>query len=225
MTTSDPKADQLLGGLAQQARYVHDFAKAGQQTEALEHAGAVERLITAWRLAAGHADRDAIHLHFSLSYANYLVLPRTLLQSMPDEWQARFVGLLDELDDAFQHVPQADAYEVTAGSEHEVFELDEAERKLLGITADWYQGEKPPPDLPADDLAEWEAEHENPDGPKYYDREGQELSGSELVLVPSPDPVPHYNRGRTRIEPQLHRCNNCEGVDPASCLLNAGPAA
>lgn len=56
MTTLDPKTHQILAGLAQQARYVHDFAKSGRPEEALEHAGAVERLLTSWRLAAGHAE-------------------------------------------------------------------------------------------------------------------------------------------------------------------------
>lgn len=35
---------------------------------------------------------------FSLSYSSFLVLPRTVLQSMPDDWQAKFVALLDELE-------------------------------------------------------------------------------------------------------------------------------
>jgi hypothetical protein len=35
-----------------------------------------------------------------LSYANYLVLPRTILQSMPMEWQHRFVELLWECQSA-----------------------------------------------------------------------------------------------------------------------------
>jgi hypothetical protein len=38
-----------------------------------------------------------IHTWFSLSYANYLVVPRALLQSMPVEWQERMVTLLQEL--------------------------------------------------------------------------------------------------------------------------------
>lgn len=42
---------------------------------------------------------EAIHTYFGLSYANYLVLPRTVLQSMPDEWQGRFVKLLNEIPD------------------------------------------------------------------------------------------------------------------------------
>lgn len=40
----------------------------------------------------------AIHEWFELSYCSYLVLPRIALQSMPHEWQQRFVDCLDELD-------------------------------------------------------------------------------------------------------------------------------
>lgn len=39
-----------------------------------------------------------IHSWFSLSYANYLVLHRAMLQSMPDDWQDKFVNLLDEME-------------------------------------------------------------------------------------------------------------------------------
>lgn len=148
-------------------------------------------------------EHDAIHLHFSMSYANYLVLPRTLLQSMPDEWQTKFVALLDEMDTAFRHVPQAEAYEVTAGTECEVSGLDDAQLAQLGITADWYRGETPPTACSPDDLAEWQAEHEDPEGPKYSSREGREMDPHERMLLPTADPVPHYNRGRTRVEPRL----------------------
>jgi hypothetical protein len=41
-----------------------------------------------------------IHTWFGLSYANYLVLPRTVLQSMPQDWQERFVALLGEVNAA-----------------------------------------------------------------------------------------------------------------------------
>jgi hypothetical protein len=44
---------------------------------------------------------DYIHEWFNLTYASYLVLPRTLLQSMPKEWQKEFVKLLEELDNSF----------------------------------------------------------------------------------------------------------------------------
>lgn len=83
---------------------------------------------------------ERVHGWFGLSYANYLVLPRTLLQSMPQEWQDRFVTCLEQVADAYHHVPQADSYRVTAV---------------------------------------------NSDG--------------KFVR----DPVPHYQRGRARIEPRI----------------------
>lgn len=42
-----------------------------------------------------------IHTFFELTYAQYLAIPRSVLQSMPEEWQVEFVKLLDELDDTF----------------------------------------------------------------------------------------------------------------------------
>ena len=44
---------------------------------------------------------DPIHTWFGLTYSNYLVLPRSLLQSMPEEWQARLVVLLEEMETHF----------------------------------------------------------------------------------------------------------------------------
>ena len=43
-------------------------------------------------------DDDYIHTYFGLSYASYLVLPRSILQSMPSKWQKDFVKLLNELN-------------------------------------------------------------------------------------------------------------------------------
>ena len=40
-----------------------------------------------------------IHTWFNLTYANYLVLPRTLLQSLPEEMQYRLTEVLDEIAD------------------------------------------------------------------------------------------------------------------------------
>ncbi|NJA56694.1 hypothetical protein [Streptomyces sp. NEAU-H3] len=88
-----------------------------------------------------------VHEWFSLSYSNYLVLHRTLMQSMPLAWQERMIACLDELNAAFEHVPQAKAYKVEAAVEEEDFSVE------------------------------------------------------EVTLVPVPDPVPHYNRGRTYIQP------------------------
>lgn len=38
-----------------------------------------------------------IHTFFNLSYSSYLILQRSTLQSMPKEWQYKFVELLEEL--------------------------------------------------------------------------------------------------------------------------------
>lgn len=42
------------------------------------------------------AQFDDIHTFFGLTYANYLVMHRSGLQSMPDRWQVEFVALLEE---------------------------------------------------------------------------------------------------------------------------------
>jgi hypothetical protein len=150
-----------------------------------------------------HNTRDTdgpIHEHFGLTYANYLVLPRTLLQSMPADWQASFVQHLDQLAAAFHHVPQAEAYEATAGTLHLISELSDTDLKAAGYNVDWYGGEEPPPKLGGQALELWQAEHETEE-PVYYDRNFNEVDGQAYVLVPCADPVPHYNRGRTYIEP------------------------
>lgn len=58
---------------------------------------------------------SAIHHWFGLSCCSYLVLARSILQSMSQEWQARFVGLLQELDDATSEIEQpVDHFDVKA---------------------------------------------------------------------------------------------------------------
>ncbi|WP_438028978.1 hypothetical protein [Sorangium sp. So ce233] len=59
-----------------------------------------------------------IHLWFSLSYGNYLVIPRALLQSMPVEWQERMVKCLEELK------READAAGVECVSTYRVHPVD-----------------------------------------------------------------------------------------------------
>ena len=50
-------------------------------------------------------DAEAVHGWFGLSYANYAVLPRTLLQSMPEDWQCQFVALMDVFDTTWANLP------------------------------------------------------------------------------------------------------------------------
>lgn len=82
-----------------------------------------------------------VHTWFSLTYASYLVVPRSVLQSMPEEWQHQFTSLLDEMSARYGHL-------------------------------------------------EW------PD----YMVQARGADGRFMV-----DPIPHYNRGRTYIEPRTSR--------------------
>jgi hypothetical protein len=54
-----------------------------------------------------------IHHWFELTYAQYLTIPRSILQSMPDEWQSKFVALLEELDETIDWRPSEGRYWVT----------------------------------------------------------------------------------------------------------------
>lgn len=54
-----------------------------------------------------------VHGWFELTYAQYLTLPRSALQSMPDKWQADFVRLLDKLDEHIDWRPKAGRYWVS----------------------------------------------------------------------------------------------------------------
>lgn len=55
-----------------------------------------------------------VHGWFGLTYANYLVLPRTVLQSMPLAWQFQFVALLREIQDVAIDLPWPSSYDVRA---------------------------------------------------------------------------------------------------------------
>lgn len=135
-----------------------------------------------------------IHDYLGLTYSNYQVLPRTLMQSMPVEWQERAVAVFEELRAAFQHIEHPECYEVTAAREVEYSELDPHEMELLGVTrADAPDGDDEDADLPD----------------RFYDKDGTEHEGWHRALVPYTDPIPGYNRGRTFIEP---RTSDAEAV-------------
>lgn len=65
---------------------------------------------------------DAIHAWFNLTYAQYLTIPRSVLQSMPDEWQDRFVQCLEELDEAIDWRPKRGQYRVILSEISEVYD-------------------------------------------------------------------------------------------------------
>lgn len=127
-------------------------------------------------------DNEAIHRLFGLSYSHFLVLHRTLMQSMPADWQRRAVAVFEELEAAFEHVEKPAAFIVTAAIECTYHDLNNSDMLKLGIT---HSG--------------------NDEDDTYYDKDGVQHQGWERLLVPAPggDPVPHYNRGRTRIQPKL----------------------
>ncbi|MET9138866.1 hypothetical protein [Streptomyces parvulus] len=168
-----------------------------------------------------------IHGWFSLSYSNYQVLHRTLMQSMPVAWQERMVACLEELRDAYEHIDQPECFKVEAATDHYVSDLTDEQQAQLGITEDWYRGETPPEGLDAEALREWENEHEDPDGPVYY-RDDSEIDGGEHVLFPAVDPIPHYRHAY--IEPRLpedshvvadssddpEHVDDCPGCEPAT---------
>lgn len=41
--------------------------------------------------------------YFGLSYSSYLVLHRVALEAMPDDWQDRFVQMLEEMERAIDY--------------------------------------------------------------------------------------------------------------------------
>lgn len=56
-------------------------------------------------------DDEPVHSAFGLTYANYFVVPRLVLQSMPAGWQRRFVAMIKELHETIDD-DWPDDYEV-----------------------------------------------------------------------------------------------------------------
>jgi hypothetical protein len=53
---------------------------------------------------------DEVHNWFELSYAQYLTIPRSIMEAMPEEWQKRMVACLKELDSTFDWRPSEGRY-------------------------------------------------------------------------------------------------------------------
>jgi hypothetical protein len=115
-----------------------------------------------------------VHGWFGLTYANFLVIHRAMLQSMPLDWQRRFVELLEDMNAAYTDLDIPD-FEVKTVEDTYVNELTEAQMQALGITRG---------DGDDEDDEDWKA--------TYYDRDGRELDEHGHVGVPVPDPIPHY---------------------------------
>src|SRR5438067_2115772 len=78
------------------------------------------------RLTEPHGIRrdGPIHGWFSLTYSSYLVLPRSLLQEMPTEWQQRFVDAIEEIRDYFNCTEIEDNYTVHLRDKHGRYKTD-----------------------------------------------------------------------------------------------------
>lgn len=53
---------------------------------------------------------ETIHYWFELSYAQYLTVPRSVMEAMPEEWQKKMVKLLNELDETYDWRPDKGRY-------------------------------------------------------------------------------------------------------------------
>ena len=56
------------------------------------------------------AGKRNVHEWFELTYAQYLTIPRSVLQSMPEDWQHKMVALLEQMDDTIDWRPKMGRY-------------------------------------------------------------------------------------------------------------------
>lgn len=127
--------------------------------------------------------RRDIHDYFELTYAHWLTLPRTLLQSMPDEWQKDFVALLDKFNEemAMDLLPATNVQVLRRSPER--IEIREDCENCEGSGAD---------DEEEDGLC------------KECDSMGDIPTGEERYETPEevgeiPIPIAPYQRGRTQV--------------------------
>ncbi|MFA6271093.1 MAG: hypothetical protein WC657_07870 [Candidatus Paceibacterota bacterium] len=53
---------------------------------------------------------ESLSLWFELSYAQFLTVPRLVMESMPAEWQNKMAALLQEMDETFDWRPSEGRY-------------------------------------------------------------------------------------------------------------------
>jgi hypothetical protein len=98
------------------------------------YCGQVRDALTGDVISPRAVEPEAIHGWFGLTYANYLVLPRSLLQSMPDVWQASFVAHLEQLRDLYGGLDWPASYSVQARDEDGRFTTDSIPHYRRGRT-------------------------------------------------------------------------------------------
>jgi hypothetical protein len=57
------------------------------------------------RICDRRREAEPIHMWFELTRAQYLTVPRSVLQTMPHDWQCRLVALMEELDETIDWRP------------------------------------------------------------------------------------------------------------------------
>jgi hypothetical protein len=134
-----------------------------------------------------HRTSGPVHTYFGLSYASHEVLPRVLLQSMPIEWQRRWVACMEEYRAAFREVEGlAPGYKVDAVDWVYVSEATDEQRAAAGVTSNW------------DEVLAWD-DAEGPKGPEpeltYWDERGTEIDSVQRIPVPAIENLPEYRHG------------------------------
>ena len=111
---------------------------------------------------------------------NYLVVPRSLAQSMPLRWQQVFVGLLADLHDAYGHLDWPE-YRVVPSRWERLVDLDEEQLAGAGYVAELG---------PSGEL-------------EYRDADDQPVDAPETlqVFAPVADPLPDPSDGRVEPRP------------------------
>ena len=67
---------------------------------------------------------EKMELFWELSYAQYLTIPRSVIQEMSIEWQDKLAKLLNELDDKIDWRPPEGRYWVVLETDDEFEKLD-----------------------------------------------------------------------------------------------------
>lgn len=120
--------------------------------------GWTRQIVTADDVTHGPG-HDRLHLWFEMSYAQYLTVPRSALQSMPDRWQGRMAALLEELDERIDWRPAVGCYYVSLAHDEPVYDERGRVRDEVCITlhdqlADYERGRRRLPLKPVTPLAD-----------------------------------------------------------------------
>lgn len=136
---------------------------------------------------------DVIHNWFELSYAQYLTIPRSVLQSMPDEWQQRFVKCLEELDETIDWRPKSGRYWVKLKDDDGKYVHDDL--------MDYERGRRKIPHI--ENII-----------PKIKDSGEQYLFTKDELVKLLKEAILHYRDDDKPVNPSLEEFLNSKGIKP-----------